>query len=196
MLTYNTQLKRLTLPEYGRNIQQMIDHCLTIEDRDERTYCAYCIVDSMATLFPAMKETEEGRHKLWDHLNIMAGFQLDIEWPCEVINADDISTTPQKVPYPGHPIRYRHYGRSIEEAIAQAIAMEPGAERDALVMLIANHMKKLQLAINPDGVQDEKIFRDLAEYSHGEIRLSPETTQLRQFQIVTPPKPTRRRRRK
>lgn len=196
MLTYNTQQKKLVLPEYGRNIQQMIDHCGTVEDRDERTRCAQSIVAAMGTLFPAMRETDEGRRKLWDHLAIMSGFTLDVDYPFEVIKPDDINPKPQPVEYPAQRIRFRHYGKDVERAIDCAVAMEEGEERDALVYMVASHMKKLLLAISPDGVPDEKVFRDLAQMSKGQLLLYTDTTQLPEFNIVAPPSQGKRRKKK
>lgn len=186
MLTYNTGKPRLILPEYGRNIQQMVDHCLTIEDRDERTRCAHTIVAAMLKLFPKIKEQENYQQKLWDHLAIMSGFRLDIDAPVEMISSDPHDSKPERVPYSGHHIRFRHYGKDIELMIARIIAMPEGSERDELTLLVANHMKKLLLTVSKDGVEDEKIFRDLADYSHGEIRLDPQTTHLHDFQIIAP----------
>ena len=94
MLTYNTRLKRLILPEYGRNIQKMVNHCLSLEDRDERTRCAHSIVRAMEMLFPAEGDPEEYKRKLWDHLAIMADFSLDIDWPCPVIQSEELKTQP------------------------------------------------------------------------------------------------------
>lgn len=186
MLTYNTRLKRLAMPEYGRNLQQMVDHCLTIEDREERNLCARSIIRAMEQLFPELK-LPENAHKVWDHLAIMSDFKLDIDYPEDVVKPDDLTTTPEKVPYDQGVIRQRHYGRIIEQMIAKAAAMEPGEERDDFVMLLANHMKKQMLALNPDGVDDRKIFADLAMYSKGELRLDPETHRLHEFQEM--PKP-------
>lgn len=186
MLTYNTGKPRLILPEYGRNIQQMVDHCLTIEDRDERTRCAHTIVAAMLKLFPKIKEQENYQQKLWDHLAIMSGFRLDIDAPVEMISSDPHDSRPERVPYSGHHIRFRHYGKDIELMIARIIAMPEGSERDELTLLVANHMKKLLLTVSKDGVEDDKIFRDLADYSHGEIRLDPQTTHLHDFQIIAP----------
>ncbi len=186
MLTYNTGKPRLILPEYGRNIQQMVDHCLTIEDRDERTRCAHTIVAAMLKLFPKIKEQENYQQKLWDHLAIMSGFRLDIDAPVEMISSDPHDSKPERVPYSGHHIRFRHYGKDIELMIARIIAMPEGSERDELTLLVANHMKKLLLTVSKDGVEDEKIFRDLADYSHGEIRLDPQSTHLHDFQIIAP----------
>lgn len=100
MLTYNTRRPALTLPEYGRNIQQMVDHCLTIEDRDERTRCAYAIVDAMGRLFPKLKEQPDYRQKLWDHIMIMSGYQLDIDFPVEVAGPDKFQEGPSACPIP------------------------------------------------------------------------------------------------
>ena len=196
MLSYNTQQKALRLPEYGRNIQQMVDHCLTIADREERTRCAYTIVKAMATLLPEPRDTEESKRKLWDHLAIMADFKLDIDWPYEVIQADPLSTEPEKIPYQYLNIRYRHYGRGIEQLISKALQMEEGPERTELCRLIANHMKKLMLAVNRDGVDDAKIFKDLAEMSHGNIIIRPEEMHLHQFKVAPAPASGKKKKKK
>lgn len=180
MLNYNTGLQQLVLPEYGRNIQRMVDHCLSLSDREERTACAHAIIRSMGNLFPELR-APENEHKLWDHLMIMAGFNLDIDFPCEVIQAADLANPPQTVGYPQVPIRYRHYGKIIHQMIEKTSAMEEGPERDQMVLLLANHMKKQMLAVNPDGVDDAKVFKDLLELSHGAIRLDAASTRLHEF---------------
>ena len=124
MLTYNTQLKRLIMPEYGRNIQQMVDHCLTLADRDERTACAYTIVASMGNLFPELRDNPDYKHQLWDHLAIMSGFKLDIDYPVEVVKAESLATTPQPLAYDFDGVRARHYGKILQRAIDTAAAME------------------------------------------------------------------------
>lgn len=187
MIAYNTKLKNLILPEYGRNIQQMVDHCLTIPDKDERTKCAGTIVKTMAVLFPKIREQEDYRQKLWDHLAIMSDFSLDIDWPVEVISSDERQTKPDKVTYSSSDMQYRHYGKSIQRMISRAVLMEPGEEKDALIMLLANHMKKLMMAFNQDNVEDSRIFKDMAAMSHGEIILTPENHRLLDFQIIAPP---------
>jgi len=196
MLKYNTQQKRLVLPEYGRNIQQMVDHCLTIADREERTRCAYSIIASMGNLFPQLRDEESSSYKLWDHLAIMSDFQLDIDYPCEVIRPDELETKPEMLPCKTPPFRMRHYGRSIELMIAKASAMEPGEEREQLVSMIANHMKKLSLAVTRDGVDDARIFKDLAELSHGAIRLDPATYHLHQFKEAPAPATGKKKKKK
>lgn len=195
MLTYNTHLDRLTLPEYGRNIQRMVDHCLSIPDRRERTLCAHSIVRAMGNLFPELRAAEN-EHKLWDHLAIMSDFMLDIDYPCEVIQQADLQTPPDTVPYSGAPFRFRHYGRITQQMIEKAAAMPAGPDRDRVVMLLANHMKKQMLAVNPDGVDDQKIFNDLAELSRGAILLDPAVTHLHQFRELPQPATGKKKKKK
>ena len=195
MLTYNTQLKRLILPEYGRNIQRMVDHCLTSEDRNERTKCAHSIVAAMYTLFPAIRHTEGYRQKLWDHLAIMSDFKLDVDFPVEVIHADSLESHPDKLPYTAENIHRRHYGKYLELMVDKAVEMEAGEEKDELIMLIANHMKKLMLAVNSDGVDDAKIFKDLREISHGAIIMNPEEHRLHEFQAAPQPSGKKKKKR-
>ena len=183
MLNYNTRLSRLILPEYGRNIQRMVDHCLTIEDRDERTKCAYSIVKSMGNLFPELR-APENEHKLWDHLAIMSDFKLDIDFPCNVIQAADLHTQPTPVNYNQGAIRYRHYGRLTQQLVDKVASMEDSAERNEAIVLLANHMKKKMLAVNTDGVDDVKIFKDLMELSHGALRLNTNDFRLHEFKEI------------
>ncbi len=187
MLSYNTQLKKLVLPEYGRNIQKMVDHCLTIEDREERTLCAHSIIRTMGNLFPELRNAEDHDRKLWDHLVIMSDFSLDIDFPCEVIKAEALTTEPDKINDNSACKRYRHYGKSLQMMIDKAASMEPSPEKDELILLVANHMKKLMLAVNKDGVDDAKVLKDLAEISHGAIRLNPEEYHLHEFKEAPQP---------
>lgn len=196
MLTYNTQLKKLLLPEYGRNIQKMVEHCMTIEDREERNRCARTIIASMGNLFPALRDSEDSRHKLWDHLAIMSDFQLDIDYPVEVIKPDSLTSKPEKLEYGANRIALRHYGHLLEDMIAKAASMDEGEEREALVMLLANHMKKTMLAVNKDGVDDAKVFKDIERYSHGAIRLNPETHRLHEFKEAPQPSNGKKKKKK
>ncbi|MDE5785507.1 MAG: DUF4290 domain-containing protein, partial [Duncaniella sp.] len=144
MLTYNTQLKPLRLPEYGRNIQQMVEYCVSIPDREERNLCARAIIRAMGNLFPALRDDPEAAPKLWDHLAIMSEFQLDIDYPYEVVSPDSLRSFPETVRYPGAFIPMRNYGKLIVDMVARAAEMPEGEERDEFVMLVANQMKKLQ----------------------------------------------------
>lgn len=177
MMEYNTRQKKLPLPEYGRSVQKMVDHALTIEDREERQRCAETIVRIMASMFPNMPDQD---HKLWDHLAIMSDFKLDIDYPCEVIKEEEFRVAPQQLPYRNSEIRNRHYGRIVEEMIAHALTLEDGEEKEQFVELILVQMKKNYIAWNKDGVEDRKILEDLRVYTKGviditdrEIRLTP-----------------------
>ena len=186
-LEYNTQKEKLVLPEYGRNVQQMVDYCVSIPDRNERTRCAYTIIQIMGNLFPQIRDSDDYKHKLWDHLAIMSDFKLDIDFPYEVVKKENLDSKPQRVDYKLDHIKYRHYGKLIELMIAQACEYPDGPEKDALISLIANHMKKLIFSINKDGVEDEKILKDLYHYSKGKINLDPATYKLREFKEAPAP---------
>lgn len=186
MIPYNTDLKPITLPEYGRNVQGMVDFCMSIEDREERTRCAYAVVDIMANLFPELVGENKDYSQIWDQINIISRFKLDIDFPCDVVTEDRFNPKPAKIPYTAGPMRYRHYGKSIEKMIETVADMEEGEEKDVLISLIAHHMKKLMLIHNKEGVDDAKILKDLREYSHGKINLDPDTYLLHEFKEAAP----------
>ncbi|MBR5593324.1 MAG: DUF4290 domain-containing protein [Bacteroidaceae bacterium] len=165
-MEYNTKQKRLPLPEYGRSVQKMVDHALTIENREERQTCAETIVRIMRSMFPELPDQER---KLWDHLAIMSDFKLDIDYPCEVIKPEEFHVAPERVPYRNSEIRNRHYGRIVEEMIAHALTLEEGEEKNCFIELILIQMKKNYIAWNKDGVEDKKIIDDLKSYTGGAI---------------------------
>ena len=177
-MKYNTEEKRLALPDYGRNIQNMVDHCLTIADREERTRCANTIISIMGNMFPHLRDVNNFKHILWDHLAIMSDFKLDIDYPYEVIKKEELYVRPKCLPYPKNDIRYRHYGKTIELMINEASKMEEGPMRDRLVQLLATHLKLDYLLWNKDSVDDEKILKDLSEMSNRKITLNPDQLKL------------------
>lgn len=182
------------MPEYGRTVQSMVDYCCTIEDREERTRCAYDIIRTMKTLFQTDKNEVDADRKYWDHLAIMSDFTLDIDWPFDVIRPDSIEPTPEHVDYDQDGVGDRQYGRNLERMIAVAAEMEPSEERDALVVLLANQMKKAMLAWDPDGVDDERIFSDLNVMSNGTIRVDSETVKLCEYKDA--PRPGKKKKKK
>ncbi len=167
-MDYNSKRKKLALPEYGRNIQNMVDYLMTIEDREKRNKSAQTVIDVMGNLYPFLRDVPEFNHKLWDHLAIMADFKLDIDYPYEPPTPDSLLEKPNKVPYNQHYIKYKHYGRTMELLIKEAEKYE-GEEREIMIAQIANQMKKSYLAWNKDAVEDEKIFGDLEELSDGKL---------------------------
>lgn len=185
MMEYNTNQKSLPLPEYGRSVQKMVDHALTIEDRSERQRCAQTIVKIMESMFPNLRnELPDYKRKLWDHLAIMSNFMLDIDYPYEVIKKEAFTEPPTKISYKKSEIKNKHYGRIVENMIAHACTMQEGEERDCFVNLILVQMKKNYTAWNKDGVEDKRIIEDLKLISGGkidspvsEIRISTSNTQ-------------------
>ncbi len=185
MLQYNTMKSSLAMPEYGRNVQQMVDHCLTIENRDERNACARAIIDTICRLHPQQRNNPEWRAKLWDHLAIMADFKLDIDWPAPVISAENLQSRPAKLPLPQSYIPKRVYGINIIKMIDTALAMDPSnPDRDEFVYLLACQMKKLLIAENPEAATDKRVYSDLAELSEGHILIDSESMPLRDFDFI------------
>jgi hypothetical protein len=177
-MNYNTELKRLVLPEYGRNIQNMVDHCVAISDRDERQRCANAIINTMGNLFPHLRDISDFKHILWDHLAIMSDFKLDIDYPYEVIKKENLYSKPPRIHYNNSRFYYRHYGKIIEQMIHKANNLEKKEEKDYLISLLANQMKKSYLLWNKESVEDSKIFLDLEELSEGQIKLDTGTFKL------------------
>lgn len=158
---YNTQRKKLVMPEYGRNVQIMVDHLLTIEDREERTRAARTVIDVMGNLYPHLRDVPDFRHKLWDHLAIMANFQLDIDAPYPLPSAEELQERPERVPYSTNHIKYKHYGKLTEKLVEEIHRQQDPNQKRALIVLTANHMKKSFLTWNKDTVEDEQIYKDL-----------------------------------
>ena len=175
-MKYNTEEKKLVMPEYGRNIQNMVDYCITIQDREERKRCADTIINIMGNMFPHLRDVNDFKHILWDHLAIMADFKFD--YPYEIVKKEDLYSRPPRIPYNNSRIRYRHYGKTLEKMIQKATEFEPGVEKDQLIKLLATQMKKSFLTWNKESVDDRKIFKDLDELSEGQIILDEEVHKL------------------
>jgi len=180
---YNTSRKKLVLPEYGRNIQKMVNYLKTIEDREERNRAARTVIAVMGNLNPHLRDVSDFKHKLWDHLAMISGFDLDIDSPYDLPEKSKLEEKPNKVPYNQHNIRYKHYGRSIVMMIEKAVELEPGEEKEDLIRMIANHMKKSYLTWNREAVSDEEILSDLKTLSAGKLEISgdlklPETREI------------------
>lgn len=170
-MLYNTQQKRLPMPEYGRGIQNMVDHALTIEDRAERQRCANTIVNIMGSMFPHLRDIPDFKHKLWDHLAVMADYKLDIDYPYEITPATAVHSRPKPLAYPMKRIRYRHYGYMLETLLKKLKDMPEGEERDALTSMVANQMKRCLYNWNKDAMDEEKVAADLSEYTEGKVQL-------------------------
>lgn len=174
-------MEPVLLPEYGRNLQGLVDYCAAIPDREERTACAYAIADTMASQYPTLVGDNHDYTLIWNQINIMSRFKLDIDFPCEVITEEKLHPIPETLPYTSSDMRFRHYGKNIEKMIEVVADLEDGEEKDVLISMIANQMKKLMLQHNPEGVDDAKILRDLSLYSKGKITLTPENYILHEY---------------
>lgn len=171
-MEYNTQRGKLIIPEYGRNIQKMIEHAIGLQDQEERNKAAKVIIGVMGQLNPHLRDVSDFKHKLWDHLFIISDFKLNVDSPYPKPTLQTLSITPERIPYPDNKIRYKHYGKTIELMIEKAKTFKEGPEKEALIMAIANHLKKSYLTWNKDSVNDEHILKDLEELSNGELKLS------------------------
>ena len=181
-MEYNTQRKKMELPEYGRSVQNMVDHALTIEDREERQRCANTIVNIMGGMFPQLRDVPDFKHKLWDHLAIMSDFKLDIDYPFEIVKPEELEMKPERIPYASNAVRYRHYGRFLEGMVKKAMEMEEGEEKEAFIHLLAIQMKKNLNNWNKEGIEDQKIVDDLREYSVEAGR--PETINRKKLELM------------
>lgn len=174
-LDYNTQRKKLIMPEYGREIQEMVDYAITIPEKELRQQCAETIVSIMARMTPQGHDSADYEQKLWDHLAIISDFKLDIDWPSDVQEAQKIAAKPEPMPYPMAKIPIRHYGKMMFEIFDRLKTMEPGKERDELVRQTANQMKRDLMQWSHGSADDEKVASDLARFTDGVIQLDLDT---------------------
>ena len=174
-LTYNTSREDLKIPEYGRNIRNMITHAISVEDKEERNKIAKAIISVMGQLNPHLRDVEDFTHKLWDHMFIISDFKLEVDSPYPLPDKNIIEEKPDLLSYSKDRIRYAYYGKSIMLFINEAIKKPEGEEKDALTLLIANHMKKSFLTWNKDYVDDDVIITHLKELSKGQLKLKDPT---------------------
>lgn len=171
-LEYNTARPKMLIPEYGRNVQKMVDHAVSIADRQERNNVAHAIIKVMGELKPELRDVEEYKPKLWTHLFIMSDFKLDVDSPYPLPSKEVLKKLPEKVDYPQSPIKIGHYGKNVEKLIEKACEMEDTEEREALVKTIACMMKQFYLAFNSTSIEDDMIVDHLAKLSNGQIKLT------------------------
>jgi hypothetical protein len=161
----------MKLPEYGRSLQKMVDYAMQIEDKEERNLAVKTIIDIMGTMYPYLRDINDFKHKLWDHIAIMSEFKLDIDYPYDPPKPETFLEKPQRVPYTQSDIRYRHYGKLMEQLIANTSNMEDESPaKTTNIEQLANQMKKSYLIWNKDAVEDEKILDDLKELSKGKLK--------------------------
>lgn len=170
-LDYNTQRELLQMPEYGREIQRMIDHAVTLPTKEERLLCAKTIVKLMETKVPQIRENSGYEQTLWDHLYIMSHKQLDIDWPYDISGAEKFHDKPQPMKLPQSNVRLRHYGKLVSELLEKLKDMPEGGERDELIRLTANQMKRDLVQWGHGSIDDEKVADDMARMTDGAVQL-------------------------
>ena len=171
-MEYNTNRAKLLMPEYGRNIQQMVEYCKSLPSKEERNEVAKTIVEFMGQRNPHLRDEENYKHKLWDHLYILADYDLDVDAPYPFPTKEELAQKPNRMDYPSFDNEYKFYGKSILQLIDRAIELEEGEEKEALIQVIANNMKKSYNVYNKEHVQDEVIFRHLKELSQDKLDLT------------------------
>jgi hypothetical protein len=192
-MEYNTSLPHMIIPEYGRNIQKMIDFAISVEDREERNRVAQAIINVMGQLNPHLRDVTDFKHKLWDHIFIISDFKLDVDSPYPKPTRETFQTKPDRVAYPSNDIRYKHYGKTVERIIAKAKEYPEGEEKNVLVESIANLMKRSYLNWNRDSVNDEVILKQLVELSKGQLKVDPSALRSTQTFVPRPPNQSRDR---
>lgn len=186
-MEYYTTKNKLILTEYGRNIQQMVEYAMTIEDRDERTRCVKTIINIMGNLFPHLRDVNDFKHKLWDHLAMMSNYQLDIDYPYEVVKPDTLQSKPDKMPYPNRNIKDRHYGNNLPKFVKAATELSDPEQTDKLMGILANQMKKYVLTWNKDNVEDQRIYNDIIEMTDGKFQANENSIKLKESKEFTAP---------
>ena len=172
-LDYNTQRKKLIMPEYGREIQKMVDLAISLPTKEERMKCAQAIIHQMENKTSQLRDSSNYQQTLWDHLYLMSQKQLDIDWPFDVTSAEKILSKPQPMQHPtaSPKSQVRHYGRLMMEMFEKLKDMPAGEERDELVRITANQMKRDLAAWGHGSMDDEKVADDLARFTDGKIQL-------------------------
>ena len=170
-LLYNTERVRLYIPEYGRNVQKMVEYLKTIEDREKRNQQARAVIKVMEIINPTVKLQENFEHKLWDHLHIISGFSLDVDSPYPVPAPESLNESPLPVQHETRPIKAVHYGRNIESVIDLVASMEDGDVKTEMIRSLAIYMRQQYLTWNKDNVSDATVFQDIEQMSDYRIHV-------------------------
>ena len=176
-LLYNTERVRLHIPEYGRNVQKMVDYLKTIEDRQKRNAQAKAVIKVMEILNPAVHLQDNYEQKLWDHLFIISGFDLDVDAPYPMPEPESLNEPPFQIPIQKTPVKASHYGRNIENMLSLIADCQDGEMKTSMILTLAGYMKQQYLIWNKDTVTDDTIFRDMERLSDGRVKV-PEGLQI------------------
>lgn len=173
-MDYNTQRSKLIMPEYGRHVQKMIDHVMNIKDREKRNEQIRAVVGVMGILNPQLRDINDFKHKLWDHVQIISDFQIDIDSPYPTPTRETFVNKPNPIPLEKTPLKAAHYGRNIQNMIDLVAEKEEGEVRDGMIHVLANYMRQQYLIWNKDTVTEETIFKDIVALSGGRLSIPAE----------------------
>jgi len=169
-MEYNTTRSKLLMPEYGRNVQKMVEYLVTVDDREKRLKQAEVIIELMGTLNPHLKTIEDYKHKLWDHLYQMTDFNLDVDSPYPCPTPEMIFKKPEVLPYPQEKIQHRHLGKNIQALLAKALEETDEEKRHGLTQAIGYYMKLAYANWHKEPVHDDMIKNELAEITGGKLK--------------------------
>lgn len=172
-MEYNTSRSRMLMPEYGRNVQRMVEHLVTIDDRARRLRNAEAIIELMGTLNPHLKTIEDYKHKLWDHLHQMTDFTLDVDAPYPAPTPEQVFKKPEVIPYPQGKIGHRHFGRNLEQLIEKALKETDPEKRQGCVQIIGYYMKLAYTNWHKEPVHDDMIRTELSTLTNGQLLYEP-----------------------
>lgn len=192
-LDYNTKREKLMMPEYGREIQKMVDLAVSLPNKEERQKCANTIIQLMETKVPQLADSSDYEQTLWDHLYLMSHKQLDIDWPFDVSEAEKILSKPQPMKLPKDELRLRHYGKLVSELFEKLKSMPDGEERDALIFYTANQMKRDLATWGHGSIEDERVANDLARFTDGAVQLDLNTFKFEKITAAEEPKKTKKK---
>ncbi|HXH17841.1 MAG TPA: DUF4290 domain-containing protein [Chitinophagales bacterium] len=168
---YNTQRTHLVIREYGRHVQSMVEYAVSVKDRENRNKLAQAIIELMGQMNPGLRNVDEFRHKLWDHIYIISGGKLDVDYPYPKPNLEVIQRKPKHIGYPKQDIRFKHYGKNVERLIEKAISMEDEDKKRGFTECIGNYMKLVHRNWNKENANDETIKADIEILSGGKLHL-------------------------
>ena len=192
-LDYNTKREKLMMPEYGREIQKMVDLAVSLPTKEERQKCANTIIQLMETKAPQLTDSSDYEQTLWDHLYLMSHKQLDIDWPFDVSEAEKILSKPQPMKLPKDELRLRHYGKLVSELFEKLKSMPDGEERDALIFYTANQMKRDLATWGHGSIEDERVANDLARFTDGAVKLDLNTFKFEKVAVSEESKKTKKK---
>ena len=181
-MQYNTRRDSLIIPEYGRHVQNMINHAKSIKDKKEQQKCVEAIISFMGQMNPHLRDVKEFTHKLWDHLHIMSNFELEIDSEYEKPKKEKLKEKPKRMNYPKNNIKFSYYGNTIPKMIEVAINME-GPEKEIITGMIANQMKKSYILFNESSVDNNTIKLHLKQLSNNRLTLSEDFEFIRSSSI-------------